>query len=140
MDRARFFSTSWMFLFAQPCEPHLSHRLFEENGTFRLRIQSYCGGSASSRTPANSIVLHPSVTTGKGERRSFRHRAQRCSYFFRRLFPSLTLSVVDFFFAAFVDPFVGTFFGLFLVTVFFSAAAFLTGDLLLPAAFRLGLR
>jgi hypothetical protein len=38
--RGAIFSTSRMFLFAQQCEPHLSHRLFEENGTFRLRIQS----------------------------------------------------------------------------------------------------
>ena len=46
---------------------------------------------------------------------------------------------VDFFFVAFVDDFLSAFFGLFLVTAFFSAAAFLADDLLLPAAFRSGL-
>jgi hypothetical protein len=46
---------------------------------------------------------------------------------------------VDFFFAAFVDDFLAGFFELFLVTTFFSAAAFLAGDSLLAAAFRLGL-
>ena len=39
-EQGAIFSTSWMFLFAQQCESHLSPRLFEENGTLRLRIQS----------------------------------------------------------------------------------------------------
>ena len=43
----------------------------------------------------------------------------------------------DFFFAAFVNDFLAALFGLFLVTAFFSAAAFLAGDLFLLVAFRL---